>query len=180
MAELKIQVRLGGHPGSLAIQWNERELLTGLRWSFEKASSRAAIPIPYIVSELVDRMRGYFVEGKPLGTIPWDHLDQSQWTDFQRRVFSAIGRIPHGETRTYGWVAERVGSVLATRAVGQALRHNPLPILVPCHRVVSATSLGGFMGVSDPGQPELMLKQKLLALEDVYRSPLFDFMAATA
>ncbi|MEK6705660.1 MAG: MGMT family protein, partial [Bdellovibrionota bacterium] len=80
--------------------------------------------------------------------------------------------IPYGETRTYGWVASRIKNPSANRAVGQALRSNPLPIIIPCHRIVSANSLGGFMGHTNPDDPELKLKQGLLALEGIYRQPL--------
>lgn len=63
-------------------------------------------------------------------------------TPFQRRVWAAMQRIPVGETRTYGDLARELGS--APRAVGQACGANPLPVVVPCHRVVAASGLGGF------------------------------------
>ncbi len=63
-------------------------------------------------------------------------------TDFQRRVWDEIARIPAGSTRTYGELARRLGS--AARAVGQACGDNRLPIAIPCHRVVSASGVGGF------------------------------------
>ncbi|MBZ0154726.1 MAG: methylated-DNA--[protein]-cysteine S-methyltransferase [Alphaproteobacteria bacterium] len=66
-------------------------------------------------------------------------------TDFERRVWDALKEIPYGETRTYGWMADRVGSPGAARAAGRALGRNPLPILIPCHRVIGADgSLTGF------------------------------------
>ena len=68
-----------------------------------------------------------------------------------------VAQIPYGETRSYSWVAERVGS--SPRAVGQALARNPYPLLIPCHRVVGKDgALGGYTG----GQE---LKMKLLELE---------------
>jgi methylated-DNA-[protein]-cysteine S-methyltransferase len=60
--------------------------------------------------------------------------------------------------------------------VGQALRNNPIPILIPCHRVVSTLSLGGFMGQRDPDVPELRLKRKLISLEEGYTNPTFSFL----
>ncbi|MBI3087864.1 MAG: MGMT family protein [Candidatus Omnitrophica bacterium] len=64
---------------------------------------------------------------------------------FQRRVFAVVKRIPKGEVRSYQWVARRLGNPQLARAVGQALRRNPWPIRVPCHRVVRADgSLGGY------------------------------------
>ena len=70
----------------------------------------------------------------------WDRL-----TDFQRLVYGAVCRIPRGHTRSYRWVAERIGRPRAARAVGQALRRNPFAPIVPCHRVVrSDGALGGY------------------------------------
>jgi methylated-DNA-[protein]-cysteine S-methyltransferase len=68
-------------------------------------------------------------------------------TPFQRRVWNACRRIPPGETRTYLWIARQVGGGHSgCRAVGQALRRNPLPVAVPCHRVTSTAGLGGYAG----------------------------------
>jgi methylated-DNA-[protein]-cysteine S-methyltransferase len=63
-------------------------------------------------------------------------------TEFRRRVWAAIAAIPKGETRTYGELARVLGS--SPRAVGQACGDNPYPLVVPCHRVVASTGLGGF------------------------------------
>jgi methylated-DNA-[protein]-cysteine S-methyltransferase len=78
--------------------------------------------------------------------------------DFVGDVMRAMARIPYGETRTYGDLAEELGS--SPVAVGQACGRNPIPVVVPCHRVVGANSIGGF---SANGGVEL--KRKLLALE---------------
>lgn len=68
-----------------------------------------------------------------------------QGTAFQQKVWRTLLTIPYGETRSYGWLAARVGSPRAARAVGQAVGRNPLPIIIPCHRIISADgSLGGF------------------------------------
>ena len=62
---------------------------------------------------------------------------------FQQRVLEAIRAIPRGEVRSYGWVAGRIGSPAAVRAVGTALARNPIPVLIPCHRVVRADRILG-------------------------------------
>ncbi|MBP5856887.1 methylated-DNA--[protein]-cysteine S-methyltransferase [Marivibrio halodurans] len=68
-------------------------------------------------------------------------------TDFRQRVWRALATIPHGETRSYGWLARAIGDPKAVRAVGAANGANPLPILLPCHRVIGADgSLTGFGG----------------------------------
>jgi len=80
-------------------------------------------------------------------------------TDFQWRVLSVTATIPLGRTRSYRWVARAVGRPKAVRAVGQALKKNPFPFIIPCHRVIKSDgSLGGYAG----GQK---VKQALLALE---------------
>lgn len=77
-----------------------------------------------------------------LSAIP---LDLSGVPDFHRRVYALVRAIPPGRTRTYGEIAAELGEPGAAQAVGQAMGHNPLPIVVPCHRVVAAGGrLGGF------------------------------------
>jgi len=86
-------------------------------------------------------------------------------TEFQRRVWEQLRRIPAGQTRTYAQLADALGNPAATRAVGQANRRNRLPILVPCHRVVAAGgSLGGYLG-SDGSTTALHVKRWLLRHE---------------
>ncbi|MBI2058609.1 MAG: MGMT family protein [Nitrospirae bacterium] len=65
-------------------------------------------------------------------------LDLSGASSFQRRVYRVLKSMPRGEVRTYGWIASRIGKPNASRAVGRALGANPLPILLPCHRVVAS------------------------------------------
>jgi methylated-DNA-[protein]-cysteine S-methyltransferase len=78
---------------------------------------------------------------------PFDLPLAARGTPFQRRVWDAIAAIPRGEQRRYGTLAARLGS--AARAVGQACGANPFPLVVPCHRVVSAGGIGGFAGSTD-------------------------------
>jgi O-6-methylguanine DNA methyltransferase len=67
-------------------------------------------------------------------------------TPFQKRVWQALSRIPFATTRTYGEIASELGNPHLARAVGQACNKNPLPLIIPCHRVVGRTDLGGFSG----------------------------------
>jgi methylated-DNA-[protein]-cysteine S-methyltransferase len=83
-------------------------------------------------------------------------------SDFQRRVLEATARLPYGAVTSYGHIARDIGAPTATRAVAQALRWNPVPIVVPCHRVIgSSGDLTGYAG------DKVTLKQRLLALEGV-------------
>ncbi len=80
-------------------------------------------------------------------------------TNFQLKVWKVLQTIPYGETITYGQLAERVGNAKASRAVGMANSRNPLPIIIPCHRVIGANhKLTGYTGGLD-------IKIKLLNLE---------------
>jgi methylated-DNA-[protein]-cysteine S-methyltransferase len=84
-------------------------------------------------------------------------------SDFQRRVLEATGRLPYGAVASYARIAREIGAPRAGRAVAQALRHNPLPIVVPCHRVVgSEGDLVGYAG------DKISLKQRLLSLEGLH------------
>lgn len=84
-------------------------------------------------------------------------------TSFQKKVWEQLLTIPYGETATYGEVAARIGNPRACRAVGMANHHNPIAIIVPCHRVIGADGrLTGYGG----GLP---IKEKLLALEKEHR-----------
>ncbi|MBN1692717.1 MAG: MGMT family protein [Dehalococcoidales bacterium] len=88
-----------------------------------------------------------------------DKLDLQGATDFQRKVWEATKQIPYGQTRSYEWVAKQVGKPGAARAVGQALGKNPLPVVVPCHRVITCDGKSGGFGGG------LAMKKRLLALE---------------
>lgn len=80
-------------------------------------------------------------------------------TAFQQRVWAALRAIPYGETRTYGELAAAIGNPSASRAVGMANHRNPIPIIIPCHRVIGANgTLTGYAG-------GLEIKRRLLALE---------------
>lgn len=87
-------------------------------------------------------------------------VDLSSLTPFQQRVLEKTAEIPRGEVRPYGWIAREIGAPGAVRAVGTALGHNPIPFLIPCHRVVrSDGSLGEYSG----GGPAI--KRQVLDLE---------------
>ena len=84
-----------------------------------------------------------------------------QYPEFYQKVWKACAEIPAGETRTYGWIAKRIGKPGAARAVGRALGANPFAPTIPCHRVVrSDGTLGGYSGAGG-----LKTKRRLLEKE---------------
>lgn len=112
---------------------------------------------PGAFADLFRRMEAYW-DGEP---VPFDDpLDPRLGTPFQRQVWSVVRQIPHGETRSYQWVAERVGRPGGPRAVGQAVGANKVFLVVPCHRVVGAD--GGLCGYGAGG---IEVKRRLLELE---------------
>ena len=105
---------------------------------------------------LMERLKTYI--GGHEASFP-DKLDLSQATHFQRQVWEITRLIPYSETKSYTWIAGQIKRPKAVRAVGQALARNPLPIVVPCHRVLNIDGkLGGFSGGVE-------MKRRFLSLE---------------
>ena len=115
-----------------------------------------AIWSPHSFEKLTERFRNYF--SGYWATFP-DELDLSGASCFQREVWEITRLIPYGETRSYMWLAKQVKKPGAMRAVGQALARNPLPLIIPCHRVVTGNGKpGGYSGGAE-------VKKQLLHLE---------------
>ena len=94
--------------------------------------------------------------------LPWPLDLRWAGSDFQRRVLAATAQLPYGAITSYGGIARRIGEPASVRAVAQALRRNPIPIAIPCHRVIgSAGDLTGYAGT------RIGLKERLLSLEGV-------------
>jgi O-6-methylguanine DNA methyltransferase len=109
-----------------------------------------------LLKRLKRALDAYFEEAQPLDMdLPLD----LQGTKFQLKVWSALRKIPIGGTLTYSQVAKKIGAPHAARAVGSACRSNPIPLLIPCHRITAAGGgLGGYAG-------GIEAKELLLALE---------------
>ena len=107
---------------------------------------------------IIEQLSAYFAGEK----VEFDcGLDLSAGSSFDREVWEAARSIPFGETRSYGWIADKISRPNASRAVGGALGRNLIPVVVPCHRVLRTDgALGGFSAGLD-------WKVRLLALEGV-------------
>lgn len=114
-------------------------------------------PATPLAKQASRQLVGYFTGARWSFELPLD----LGGTPYQYRVWQALRSIPTGEVVRYGELAHTLAS--GARAIAAACRANPLPIIVPCHRVVAATGIGGYMGRVDG--PELALKQWLLAHE---------------
>ncbi|MGJ8523422.1 Methylated-DNA--protein-cysteine methyltransferase, constitutive [Carnimonas sp. R-84981] len=117
-----------------------------------------------VLAQAKDELQRYFSGEHVTFSVPL----AAEGTEFQHRVWQALSDIPYGETRSYGQLAAHIHSPKSVRAVGAANGRNPLPIIVPCHRVIGSDgSLTGFAGGID-------VKRRLLALEACQQSLALD------
>jgi len=115
-----------------------------------------------------EELSEYFEGKRAFFSVP---VDLSGAPEFQRKVLAAARRIPFGEVRAYAWVAQRIGHPRAVRAVGTALGRNPVPFIVPCHRVLqTGGGLGGYLFGTD-------VKSRLLSLERI--TPVYEGCTST-
>jgi methylated-DNA-[protein]-cysteine S-methyltransferase len=136
----------------VSFRQTDASFVADLRARFGVAPVRSATR----TADVVHQLRAYFAGERRTFDI---QVDLSRLTPFQRRVLLAAARVPAGEVVSYGDIARRIGQPKGSRAVGQALGRNPIPIVIPCHRVVAAGGrLGGYTGGLD-------IKKKLLRLE---------------
>lgn len=115
------------------------------------------------LAPIAAQMRAYFGDpGRPFD-VP---VDLARTTAFQRRVLTTIRRIPVGAVWTYSQVATEIGNPKASRAVGQALGRNPVPIVIPCHRVIASDgSLGGYSAGGGLASKRLLLRLESSAVQ---------------
>jgi methylated-DNA-[protein]-cysteine S-methyltransferase len=147
-------------------------LLTAVRNGFPRSECAADARVrlerlmPPKIAAAVDLLRRY-ATGEPvdLSSIP---VDLPHVSDFRRDIYRTARRIAHGEVLTYGELADRAGHAGAFRETGSAMGSNPVPLLVPCHRVLAAGHKAG--GFSAPGGVETKLR--LLALEGARLEPV--------
>ncbi len=118
---------------------------------------REVVPATLLARRAVSQLENYFADPEWMFDLPLD----LQGSKFQLRVWRRLGEIPAGRPLSYGELATGIGS--GARAVGNACRRNPVPLVLPCHRVVAKSGLGGFAGSTRGGF--MPIKQALLAHE---------------
>jgi methylated-DNA-[protein]-cysteine S-methyltransferase len=138
--------------GQLTID-EEDDAIVAIRWADEPAGNGSPL-----LAEAARQLDAYFAGQRSHFDLPLAPAG----SPFEARVWSAMQLIPYGETRSYGDLASMIGS--APRPVGRACGHNPIPIVIPCHRVLARGGLGGYSG-----QGGLATKQSLLTLEGALR-----------
>ncbi len=152
------------HVGSLASPVGVFGVLTsaaGLRAADWRLQPGAASADPdELVAMVLEQLREYFAGERQRFDLP---LDLAPMSPQRMAVLEAMTTIGYGETITYGELARRSGTGLPARAIGSIMGSNPVPVVIPCHRVVASNGLGGFSG-GEPGR-ELETKRQLLELE---------------
>lgn len=143
--------------GPLSAWWHRTD---GLRVAWGRRVPRDAVRRALPATLL--RRLAEAAKGAP---VAFDDIPTPKGTGFQQRCWEIARRIPRGRTLTYGELAARAGSPGAARAAGQAMRRNPIPLIVPCHRVVASRGLGGYAGTDQGTSARCRLKASLLALE---------------
>ena len=148
--------------GRCGIRWSERgitRVLLPQPGGIRGQSIEEAPEPPAFVRGAIDGVTAVMAgEARDLGDIP---LDLGRVDDFRRAVYTATRAIAPGTTRSYGEIAKATGYPEAARDIGLALARNPIPVIVPCHRVVAAN--GALTGFSAPGG--LATKRRMLELE---------------
>ena len=128
---------------------------------FENRFGRPALAADQLPPELGDRLDRAIAEGRP-GSLP---LDLRSLTPFQAQVLMKTAEIPRGEVRPYGWVAGEIGKPSATRAVGSALARNPVPVVIPCHRVVRSDGVLGRYSMGEDANKRRLLEAEGLDMD---------------
>ena len=156
VAVMPWQLKVRAPFGVFAVQCDDYAII---KTAYLPTSAGVLSPQNVLAGEVLVQFKHYcrrprrFVFDLPLLAAPTPH---------QQRCRKAVVQVPSGETRTYGDIAATIGS--SARAVGGACRANPVPLLVPCHRIVAANGVGGFMG--EDGQSQHPIKMALLRLEN--------------
>lgn len=158
--------------GPCGIAWSDNRItrfrlperdaaVTEARLRRRTGAEQPSVPPP-AVARAIENLRRYFFGERML----FDEVEIAlpRVADFHQRVYAEARALRWGETATYGEIAKRAGEPQGAQAVGQAMGSNPLPIIIPCHRVLAAGGkLGGFSAYGG-----VMTKQKLLAMEGIH------------
>jgi methylated-DNA-[protein]-cysteine S-methyltransferase len=145
--------------GGVEIAGSERGV-SGIRFPVENdgnQDSSKTIPVPKSLQIAARELAEYFEGKRKVFSIPLDPIG----TEFQRMVWRELLNVPYGQTESYGEIAKRIGKSGACRAVGGANRRNPIPIVIPCHRIIGSD--GSMVGYAGPNGIEY--KRRLLEFE---------------
>lgn len=170
--------------GDCAVAWRQRGLTrlwlpeatrATLESQIQQAKAGTSAPLPPWCAKAVERIQRHCEDG--YGALQRVPIDLEGLSPFRQNVYSALRQVRRGSTLSYTQLAERAGHPGAQRAIGTAMAQNPLPLVVPCHRVLSSTGSGGFSAHGG-----LETKAQLLAKEGVCLRPqeVFDYDIAKA
>ena len=144
---------------SLENQYSSNSYKSGIVFNYNKNNSKI-----YLSNDknkkILNQIKGYLIGDLKKFNINID----IKVTDFQKKVLNAVRNIEYGKTKSYGQIAKEIKEPRAYRAVGNAISKNPIPIVIPCHRVIKSDgTIGGFGGRAK----RIDIKRKLLEIEDL-------------
>ena len=144
------------HIGILRIMFNEPA-------EFKDKNTTVLHPDDPFMFGVFTQLNEYFNGKRKVFDVPLD----IHGSDFQKKVWAELLKIPYGRTVSYKYISQKLGDIKAIRAVGKANGANPIPVIIPCHRIINSDgSLGGYTG-------GLKIKEKLLKLEGTLETELF-------
>jgi methylated-DNA-[protein]-cysteine S-methyltransferase len=153
--------------------WKESEVVAYIEENSLKNLNKKPLKDQGVVSDLIDLINDYFSRKKinlydSIKNINLDlDLKEKFRTEFSQKVMNIVSQLKHGEVTSYSDIGHELNSK-AYRAIGSVLKKNPIPLIIPCHRVLGKNGIGGFMGKINNGE-ELNLKRSLLEIEGVFQ-----------
>lgn len=148
---------IASHNGILKIVFNNYK-------AFKEPNTTTLHPDDPFMFNVFKQLQEYFNCERKIFDVPLD----IKGSNFQKRVWAELLEIPYGKTVSYKFISEKIGNVKSIRAVGRANGVNPIPIIIPCHRVINSDgTMGGYSG-------GLQIKKKLLILEGSMEPDLFN------
>jgi len=153
--------------------WKEAEVLSYIEKHNLEKIDKNLLEEKGVVSDLIYLIKGY-LNGEKINL--YDNIknlnidlsfDEKFHSSFSNEVMKIVAQLQYGETTSYSSIANKMNSK-AYRAIGTVLSKNPIPLIIPCHRVIGKNGIGGFMGKSNDGE-ELILKKILLEIEGVVK-----------
>ena len=176
LAEVGLADRYAVRPGPVGdvfVAFNERgvtavdlaESADDFERRYRSVNGRPAVRADVLPDRIARHVDEAIEEGRP-GKLP---VDLSGLTEFQQAVLRRAATIPRGEVRPYGWIAKEIGSPRAVRAVGSALARNPVPVIIPCHRVVRSDGTLGKYSLGADENKRLLLEMEGVDVEGLAR-----------
>lgn len=152
---------------------NSRQLYQAIELIHAKPNRERLIFKNWNHSRVIQVLEIFCQQGIPLPNLFVDNIAEVEgMTAFQSACYENACLIPHGETKSYSWLSQKLKKPGSERAVGRSMRVNPFPLFIPCHRVIKKNgNMGGYIGCTELDSWQLRVKKSLLEMEGLHRQP---------